>query len=94
MTRHAEMERPDEVQEAEFAARRVRLTDHFAVTFKIAAGSMTTSMRRSLRRFQVDMGIPLHKREPYSRLRERNIFDPALDPRHVIRKHRAEGPAS
>ena len=88
MTRHAEMERPDEVQEAEFAARGDGLTNRLAVTFKIAAGSMSTSMRRSLRRFQIDMGIPLHKREPYSRLRERTVYDPTYRPRHM--NHRAD----
>lgn len=71
MTRHAEMERPDEVQEAEFAREWWVRFVHPCHVEPI----MHTSHRR-----------------PYSRLRERNIFDPTYRPRHM--SHRAEGAAS
>lgn len=34
-------------------------------------------------------GCPRHRR-PYSRLRERDIFDEAHEPRHAKRSHRAD----
>lgn len=73
MTRHAEMERPDEVQEAEFAHLVQR--DYMEIR----------------RAFRALLGIQHHRR-PYSRLRERNVFDPTYRPRHL--SHRAEGAAS
>lgn len=61
-----------------------------------ARRSLTITMRCDVRGFNsairqamIATGQPLRSR-PYSRLRERDIFDEAHTPRHAKRSHRAE----
>lgn len=83
MTRHAEMERPDGVQEAEFA--------HLIHPFTAMFGQPVDELGRIFESVTNAIAGTSHRR-PYSRLRERNVFDLTYRPRHM--NHRAEGAAS
>ena len=89
MTRDAEMERPDEdaAWDAEIDARAVIAPGtRFADLTEIQCWLLTEALRRENR---AEAGLSDHRR-PYSRLRERDIFDEAHTPRHAKRSHRAD----
>lgn len=84
MTRHAEMERPEWANTWDECTECL-MADQERMTPALTSAQLLHLANR-------DNSKPKHHRRPYSRLRERNVFDPTYRPRHM--NHRAEGAAS